>query len=343
MRVGMYYNNHRVEVEELPVPEVGKGEILIKVMASGICGSDVLEWYRIKKAPLVLGHELAGEIVEVGDGIAKFKKGDRVFATHHVPCGECYWCVDGHETACPVFQTKSNFDPGGFSEYLKVSGKSIDTGTLLLPDEMSCEQGSFIEPLGTVVRGLRAVSLKPGDTLLVLGCGIAGLLMIKVARALGAGRIIATDINDYRLEAATRFGAEKTVRADGDIPGSIRETTGGRLADKVIVCAGVLSAAQQALESVDRGGTILFFAVPKPGEALNIDLTPFWRNDVVLKTCYGAAPLDNRQAMELIRAGSVEVRDLITHRYGLEEIMLGFRTASEGKSCLKVIIKPHEG
>jgi L-iditol 2-dehydrogenase len=339
----MYYNNGKVEIEELPVPKVGKRDILVKVMASGICGSDVLEWYRIKKAPLVLGHELAGEIVEVGDEVTKFKRGDRVFATHHVPCDECHWCLGGHQTACPVFQTRNNFDPGGFSEYLRVSGKSIDTGTLLLPDEMSYEQGSFIEPLGTVVRGLRAVALKPGDTVLVLGCGNAGLLMIKLARALGAGRIIATDIDDYRLEAARRFGAEKSVRAEADIPGAIREMNGGRLADKVIVCAGVLSAGQQALESVDRGGTILFFAVPKPGETLDMDLNPFWRNDISLRTCYGAAPLDNRQAMELIRAGNVDVKDLITHRYGLEEIMKGFKTAIEGRNCLKVIMKPHEG
>ena len=343
MRVGMYYSNSRVDVEEMPIPKVGSRDILVKVMASGICGSDVLEWYRIKKAPLVLGHELTGEVIEVGEEITKFRRGDRVFTTHHVPCDECHWCLNGHQTACAVFQTKTNFNPGGFSEYLRVSGRSIDTGTFPLPDEISYEEGSFIEPLGTVVRGLRAVALKPGDTLSVLGCGIAGLLMIKLARALGAGRIIATDINDYRLEAAKRFGAEKTIRADGDIPGSIRELNGGRLADKVIVCAGVLSAAQQALESVDRGGTILFFAVPNPGETLNIDFNPFWRNDIRLKTCYGAAPLDNRQAMELIRAGNVTVKDLITHRFSLEEISKGFKAASEGRNCLKVIIKPHEG
>jgi L-iditol 2-dehydrogenase len=300
-----------------------------------------MEWYRIKKAPLVLGHELTGEIVEVGKEITKFRQGDRVFATHHVPCNECHFCLTGHQTACQVFQTKNNFDPGGFSEYLKVSGKSIDTGTFILPHEMSYEQGSFIEPLGTVVRGLRAINLKPGDTLLVLGCGIAGLLMIKLARALGAGRIIATDIDDYRLEAARRFGAERAVRADSDVPGEIQDANNGRLADKAIICAGALSPARQALESVDRGGTVLFFAVPKPGETIDIDFNPFWRNDVSLKTCYGAAPIDNLQAMELIRAGNVDVRDLITHRFSLEEIAKGFKAAGEGKNCLKVIIKPH--
>ena len=342
MRVGMYYNNSKVELEELPVPKVGARDILIKVMASGICGSDVLEWYRIKKAPLVLGHELAGEVVEVGDAITEFKPGDRVFATHHVPCDACHWCVRGHQTACPVFQTKNNFDPGGFAEYLRVTGKSIETGTLVLPDSVSYEQGSFIEPLGTVVRGMRAIEISPGDTLAVLGCGLAGLLMIKVARALGAGSIIATDVDAYRLEAAKRFGAQVAIRADADLPAAIREVTGGRLADKVIVCAGVLSAAQQALLAVDRGGTVLFFAVPNPGEMLSVDLTPFWRNDVRMKTCYGAAPLDNRQALDLITAGSVEVRDMITHRFGLADIAKGFRTAGAGKDCLKVIITPHD-
>ncbi len=342
MRVGMYYSNSRVEVEEKSVPRVGPKDILVKVMASGICGSDVLEWYRIKKAPLVLGHELAGEIVEVGAEITKFKRGDRVFTTHHVPCDECHFCLTGHQTACQIFQTKNNFDPGGFSEYLKVSGKSIDTGTFLLPEEMSYEQGSFIEPLGTVVRGLRAIDLKPGYSLLVLGCGIAGLLMIKLARALGAGRIIATDIDEYRLEAARRFGAEKAVHAGSDVPTVLRDANKGRLADKVIICAGAVPPARQALESVDRGGTVLFFAVPKPGETIDIDFNPFWRNDVSLKTCYGAAPLDNLQAIELIRAGNVEVRDLITHRYGLEEITKGFKAAGEGRNCLKVIIKPHK-
>lgn len=341
MRVGMYYSNSKVEVEEMPVPIVGPRDILIKVIASGICGSDVLEWYRIKKAPLVLGHEVSGEIVEVGEGITKFKKDDRVFTTHHVPCDECRFCLTGHHTACQVFQTKNNFNPGGFSEYLKVSGRSIDTGTFLLPGGMSYEEGSFVEPLGTVVRGLRAIDLKPGNSLLVIGCGIAGLLMIKLARALGAGRIIATDIDNYRLEAAQRFGAEKAIQAGGNILDAIKEVNHGRLADRVIVCAGALPAAKQALQSVERGGTILFFAVPNPGETLDIDLNPFWRNDVSLKTCYGAAPLDNIQAIELIRAGNVDVKDMITHRFGLEEIAKGFKTAGEGKNCLKVIIKPH--
>jgi len=342
MLVGMYYNNKRVELEEMPVPEVGPHDILIKVMASGICGSDVLEWYRIKKAPLVLGHEVAGEVVDVGNSVKQFKKGDRVFTTHHVPCGQCYFCQRGHETACHFFQTKNNFTPGGFSEYLRISGKSVETGTLVLPDTVSYEEGSFVEPLGTVVRGIDAIDLKEGDTVIVLGCGIAGLLMIKMCLSHGAGKIFATDIDGYRLEAARRLGVRDALHAREDIEGTLRTKNNGRLADKVIVCAGSLSAAQQSLKLVERGGTILFFAVPNPGDMVEIDLSPFWRNDVTIKTCYGAAPMDNIKALSLIEKKIITVTDLITHRLSLKDIGMGFDIVARGEDCLKVIIMPFE-
>ncbi|HOP85540.1 MAG TPA: alcohol dehydrogenase catalytic domain-containing protein [Syntrophorhabdaceae bacterium] len=340
MLVGMYYNNKKVEVEELPIPEIGDNDILIKVIASGICGSDVLEWYRIKKAPLVLGHEVAGEIVETGKNIRHLKEGDRVFSTHHVPCEECYFCKKGHETACEVFHTKNNFTPGGFSQYLKVSGKSVHTGTLLLPDTMSFEEGSFIEPLGTVVRGLRAINIHEDDTIAILGCGIAGLLMLKLARAKGVKKIIVTDINEFRLSSAEKFGAIKALKPNESVEETIKEINEGRLADKVIVCAGSLDAARQSLRLVERGGTILFFAVPNPNEVVEIDFTPFWRNDISIKTCYGAAPIDNKIALELIDKKIIQVSELITHRFGIKEIQKAFSIAVSGEDCLKIIIEP---
>jgi L-iditol 2-dehydrogenase len=341
VKVGMYYSNSRVEVRETDIPAVGAHEILVKVAACGICGSDIMEWYRIKKAPLVLGHELSGEVVEAGAEITAFKKGDRVFSTHHVPCGGCHYCLNGHETACEVFQKVNNHTPGGFSQFLKISGKSLETGTFILPEEVSFDQATFIEPLGTAVRGLRAAGLKPGDSVVILGSGIIGLLMIKLARALGAGKIMATDINELRLQAAARYGAEHTLNASGDVAAAVKQLNGGRPADKVILCTGVLSAARQAITCVDKGGTIVFFAVPKPGQEIGIDFNPFWRNDVTIKTCYGAAPLDNAQAMELIRCGSVQVEDMITHRFPLEKIGEGFAAAARGEDCLKVLIYPN--
>lgn len=340
MKVGMYYRNNDVRVEEQATPVVGDDDLLIKVMASGICGSDLMEWYRIKRAPLVLGHELTGEIVEVGKNVTEYKKGERVFATHHVPCDECSECLIGHTTACRTFQEKNNFAPGGFAEYLRVSGRSVRTGILRLPATMSFETGTFIEPLATVVRAYRTTGLNPGDSVMIYGSGLAGILFVKLAKALGAGTVIVSDINDYRLAAAKAAGADFVVNAREDVPAEIVRHN-GRLADKVIICTGAASAAEAALTSVERGGVILFFAVGAPGETLAIDFNPFWRNDISLKTCYGAAPLDNRQALELLSRGTVKVDDMITHRFPLTEIGQAFATAAQPDGVLKVIVEPH--
>lgn len=340
MKVGMYYNNSDVRVEEQPVPVTGDNDVLIKVIASGICGSDLMEWYRIKRAPLVLGHELTGEIVEIGKNVAGFKNGDRVFATHHVPCDECSYCLSGHTTACKVFQEKNNFTPGGFSQFLRVTGRSVNTGILKLPETMSYETGTFIEPLATVVRAMRTINLTPGDSVMIYGSGLAGILFVKLAKALGAGSVIVSDINDYRLRMAQKAGADFVVSAKDNVPEFITAKN-GRLADKVIICTGALSAAQAALQSVDRGGIILFFAVAKPGETIAVDFNPFWRNDISFKTCYGAAPIDNRQAMELLRCGSVKVDDMVTHRFSIDEIGQAFRTAAQADGTLKVIVEPN--
>jgi len=338
MKVGVYYNNSDVRLEEQPVPEVGDDDILIKVMASGICGSDLLEWYRVKRAPLVLGHELTGKIVETGKNIKKFKVGDRVFSTHHVPCGECRYCLTDHETACEVFQDTNNFEPGGFSQFLKVSGRSIKTGTLKLPDDISYETGTFIEPLATVVRAFRTIDIKPGESIMIFGAGLAGILFVKLAKVLGAGNIIVSDINEYRMTMAKKAGAGLTLPFEKDIPQFIK-TNNGRLADKVVISTGALTAAEAALKCVDKGGTVLFFAVSKPGIA--IDFNPYWRNDISFKTCYGAAPLDNNQALELLRTGAVSVDDMITHRFKIDDICDAFKTAALPDYNLKVIIEPN--
>lgn len=339
MRVAMYYSNKDVRVEEMPTPEIGRGEILVKVMASGICGSDVMEWYRIKKAPRVLGHEITGEIVEIGEGVKNYKKGDRVFVSHHVSCNTCRYCLSGYHTACDTLH-KTNYDPGGFAEYLRIPEINVDRGVYLLPENMSFEEGTFIEPLGCVLRGQRLANIKPGQSILVIGSGISGLLNINLARALGAGRIIATDINKYRLDSALRFGADAVIHASENVSKRVRELNEKRLADCVIICTGAMPAINQALQSVDRGGTILFFAVPEPGINVSIPITDFWRNEIKIMTSYGAGPADLAIALELLKNKRVNVKDMITHRLSLSEAGLGFKLVSEGKESLKVIIEP---
>ena len=340
MRVATYYNNRDVRLEEIPSPKIGPGEVLIKVVASGICGSDVMEWYRVKKAPRVLGHEIAGEIVEVGAGVARYKVGDRVFVSHHVPCNTCRYCLNGHHTLCDTLRS-TNFDPGGFAEYLRVPTINVDRGVFVLPGEVSFEEGVFIEPLACVERGQRIAGLNPGQTVLVMGSGISGLLHVALARASGAGCVIATDVSEYRLKAARQFGADECLHAKEDVPSRLRQLLGGRLPDLVIVCAGTTAAYEQALQCVDRGGKILCFALLEPGVNVSIPFFDFWNDGITLLSTYGGSPVDIAGAIELIRAHRLPLHEMITHRLPLAETGLGFRLVAEAKESIKVIIEPH--
>ena len=336
----MYYNNRDVRLEEIPTPRIGPGELLIKVLASGICGSDVMEWYRIKKAPRVLGHEIAGEIIEVGKGVDQYKVGDRVFVSHHVPCNTCQYCLNGFHTLCDTLRS-TNFDPGGFAEYIRVPQINVDRGVFILPEEVSFEDGVFIEPLACVLRGQRLARFKPGQSVFVIGSGISGALHIALARASGARWVIASDINEFRLKAAKRFGADETILAKEVNPMKIRKINQGRLADLAIVCAGTISAYIQALQSVDRGGTVLCFAPLEPGLNFVFPFFDFWNNGITLLSTYGGSPFDITNAIELMRTQRLPLREMITHRLPLEETGLGFQLVAEAKDSIKVIIEPH--
>ena len=314
MRVAMYYSNQDVRVEEIPVPGIGPGELLLRVQASGICGSDVMEWYRLTRAPLVLGHEVAGEVVQVGEGVERFREGDRLVVTHHVPCNACHYCLTGHHTVCDTIR-QTHFDPGGFSEYLRVPAINVDRGAFKLPDGISFEEASFAEPLACVLRGQQRANIQAGQGVIVLGSGLAGRLHIHLAGALFIFLARQPDRPDYRLEAARRFGADVTISARDDVPARLREVNDGRLADLVIVCTGAPTALNQALQSVERGGTVLFFAPTEPGVTLSVSVNDiFFTNDAPLTTTYAASPANLAAALELIGAGSVRVGEMSSHR-----------------------------
>ncbi len=341
MYVAMYYNNNDVRIEEMSVPEINDNELLVKVQASGICGSDVMEWYRIKKAPLVLGHEMAGDVVQVGKNVEKYKVGDRVFVSHHVPCNTCRYCLDDQHTLCDTLHS-TNFYPGGFAEYLRVPEINVDRGVFLLPKEMSYDEGVFIEPLACVVRGMRIVGMKPGASVLVIGSGIAGLLHIKLARALGAGRVIATDIDDYRLETAKKLGADMVINAKENVTEKVKKYNDGRLADIVVLCTGALPAVKQAIDSVDRGGTLLFFAPTEPGVEIPFPLFDLWNKGVNMVSTYAGGPRDIADAIELIRFKKVTVTDMISHKLPLSEAAKGFKLVAQAQESIKVVLYPQK-
>ena len=325
MRVAVYYNNQDVRMEERARPEIGPGEVLVKVLASGICGTDVMQWYRIKKAPRVLGHEITGKIVESKS--EKYKVGQRVFVSHHVPCNKCKYCLEGNHSACETLH-KGNYDPGGYSEFIRVPRINVEQGIYILPDNVSYEEGTMIEPLACVIRGQRLIKLKENQVVLILGSGVSGLLNIQLAKLKGA-KVIATDINEYRLNKAKEFGADKVINADQNL--NIK-------ADRIIISTGALPAVEQAFNCIDRKGIILFFAIPE--ENIKIPIEDFWRNEITITSSYGAAPVDLEESLGLIKNRKINIKDMITHKLPLEGIQQGFKIVSDAKESLKVVLEP---
>jgi len=323
MKVAVYYSASDIRIEERPKPRIGDGEILIKMKRCGICGSDLMEWYRIKKAPRILGHEMVGVIAESKAG--KYKTGDRVFVSHHVPCNNCKYCNEGNHTACETLH-KGNFDPGGFSEYIRVPKVNVDFGTHVLPENVSMDEGTMIEPLACCVRGQRVIDVRPNHVVLIPGAGISGLLNIQIAKLRGA-YVISTDVDDYRLERAKEFGADKVVNAEGNLDVK---------ADRIIMCTGARSAFEKMWYNLDRKGRILTFAIPK--EDMIVPSENFWRNEYAMASSYGAAPSDIGESLDLISSGRVKVSGMITDHFSLDDILEGWRAAGKGGRTLKVLI-----
>ena len=341
MKAAVYYTNDDIRIEEMPVPEIGPGEILVRIESSGICGSDVMEWYRVKKAPLVLGHEIAGTVEKVGAEVGRFTPGDRVSVAHHVPCEQCRYCIKGQYSLCETLRT-TNFDPGGFAEFVRVPEINVEKGTFPIPDGLSFDAAAFIEPLACVVRGLNQTRFTEGDDVLVLGSGISGLLFIKLLRTKGAGRIVTTDIDPARLEAAIRMGADEALDAKKATPERLKELNDGRLFDLAVTCAGVEPVVLQALRSVDRGGTVLLFAPLAPGVEITIPFFDVWRDQLTIVSTYAGPPADSREAIDLLASGEIEVDDMITHRLPLDRTAEGFKLVAQGAESIKVIIRPRE-
>ncbi len=345
MKIARYYNNNDVRLDELPKPEIGPGEFLVKVKLSGICGSDILEYYRLAKMKklgvdsLVLGHEIVGDIVEVGKDVKDLKIGDRVFVSHHVPCFECHHCLLGHHTACHLLHN-TNYDPGGFAEYLRVPQINIEKkGVYVLDDDISYDEGVLIEPLGCVCRAQRLADIRKGQTLLILGSGVSGLLHLKLAKAKGIERVIMTDIREYRLKKAKEFGAHGIITANNDVLAEVRKVNDERTPDCIIVCTGALSAARQAIECAGPGCKIIFFAVPKPGINLEIPINDYWRNEIKIMTSYGAAPEDLDESYNWIKSKKIRITDIISHRFPLSKVREAFEVVCEADESMKVLIE----
>ena len=337
MKVAYWYNNKDIRIEEIPTPKPKSKEMLVKVISCGICGSDIVEWYRLPRAPLVQGHEIGAQVVSVGKSVKKYKPGDRVFIAPKVPCMKCYYCKNGHYPQCSEVKERL---PGGFAEYILVPEILIENGTYLLPENITFDQSTFIEPLACVVRAQRLAGMKKGQSVLVIGCGMSGLLNVKLARTKGC-KIIAADINKKKLEIALQMGADIAINAADNIAERLVAET-GKKADVIFLCASADSAVEQAWKCVDKGGVIVLFAVPGPDKKVVVPINDFWMKEITILTSYYCGPPDIIEAMKLIEWHNVTVDDLITHRLPLTDIVKGFQLVTDGRKSIKVIIKPNE-
>jgi L-iditol 2-dehydrogenase len=336
MKISVWHNNKDIRLKEIPRPEPGPGEMLVKVHSCGICGSDIVEWYRLPRAPLVQGHEIGGEVVQTGESVDRFSKGDRVFIAPKVPCKKCRYCENGNYPVCSEIGERL---PGGFAQYILVPESLIENGTYLLSENISYDQSTFIEPLACVVRAQRLAQVQENQTVMIMGSGMSGLLHVKLAKKKNC-RVIAVDINEKKLKVARQFGADMTMAPED----FTHQMAAGNMekADVVMLCTSALPAIEQAWKMVDKGGAVIFFAVPDPDKEVVVPVNDLWTSEIRILTSYYCGPPDIVESMELLASGAIEVDDMITHRLPLKDTDKGFALVDDGVESIKVIIRPNE-
>jgi len=338
MKAAMYYSLDDIRIQDVPKPKIGVDEILVEMKACGVCGSDLMEWYLRSRAPLVLGHEPAGVIVEAGKNVKNFSVGDRVFAHHHVADLTCYYCKHGDYTLCPQF-AQTHLEPGGFAQYFKVPAPNLQIDTLKLPDNVSYEEATLIEPVGCCIRAQNKVGVQKGDSVAVIGAGPSGIIHAMLAKAAGAKEVLITDLVDYRLRMAERLGADLALNhQDENVVERVKEATENRGADIVVVTAPNARAVEDSVQMVRRGGRILLFAPTQPDQYARLSPHRLFFSEITVVPSYSVSHIETRKALQLITSGRLKAKELITHRFPLSQTREAFQTAAKSKECLKTIV-----
>ncbi len=341
MKVAVYYSNSDIRLDKRPIPSIGPGELLVKIEACGLCGGDVMEWYLVHKAPLILGHEPTGTVVEIGQGVERFKVGDRVFVHHHVPCFSCHECRRGYFTMCEHFP-KSNIHPHGFAEYIRVPEENVRHDTHLLPDHMSFEEGTLVEPMACVVKGIKLSGIHPGDTVAVIGAGLMGLGFTQLGRVWGAAKIVAFDFSDWRISKALEMGADYGINPEEveDPLEALKELNEGRGADSVIVTPNGVKAYEFGLMLAGKGSTVHLFSPSKPDETITIKPNDLFFREITLTTTYSCNHIDTHQALGFLASGRINGKAMITHQWGLHQVAEAISMFFKAEDSIKSVIIP---
>ena len=336
MKAVVLRDEGRLTVESWPRPATGERELLIRVRGCGLCGSDIAKILAARpRAAAVLGHEVVGEVVEIGPGASGFTPGDRVVVAHHVPCGTCHYCARGSASMCRAFQT-SNLDPGGFAEYVRVPAPNVVHATFRLPADVDDEAASFVEPLACCLRAVRRAAVHPGDTTVIVGLGSIGCLFVALGKRAGAA-VVGVDPITERRDLAKRLGADATGAPD-TIAGPVMELASGRGADQVIMTGGGADALRWAASIVRDGGMMHVFA-GGTGDVLPIPFDALYHRELTITATYSSSPADLAEAFRLITSREVVVDRLITHRLPLHRLADGVDLMRR-REALKVFVTP---
>ncbi len=340
MQAAKLYSFKDIRIEEVPIPTVGEGELLVKVETSGICSGDVVPWYIEKKAPLVPGHEPAGVVVKVGGGVTNFKEGDRIVLHHHAPCMECHLCRRHLFSMCPTWR-RTNLDPGGMAQYVRLPKTNVAHDTLKLAAETSFEAGALVEPTACCVSAMRRLQINADDTLVVLGLGVMGILNIVVAKFYGVKQIIGVDRVGFRMQKALEVGADAVVDfSKQELKQEVAKLTDGRMATKIIVGPGSIAAMESAMELIGVGGTICLFTPTQGDERWSISPAKLYFEAVSVVASYSCGPTDTQEALRIVESTEkpFPTETLITHRFPLQDFAKAFELMAAAGDSLKVMI-----
>jgi L-iditol 2-dehydrogenase len=330
----------RVAVRDLPIPKLAAGDILVRMEASGICGTD-LEKIEGQLGPGgILGHEVSGTIERVASDITAYKVGDRIVAHHHVPCYHCQDCSQGNFTLCNEFK-KSNIDPCGFAENFRVPQYNVERGAVIpLPPDLSFEEGSLIEPTACCIRAIRRADVQEADNILVVGLGPTGLTQIQILRHATTGKIIGSDIIEARLKLGKKLGANETVNAlTEDVPAHVRRVAGEGV-DLAIVSTGNEKALNQAFGSVRKGGRVLLFGAPSQGASYQLNLSDLFSREITMLSSYSCVEAEMEEAIRLVSEKRLDLKSLISDRFQLRDGQKAMEFAKTSKTAIKTIVVP---
>ncbi len=338
MKAVQYWSNDDVRLIDVPIPDISAGEILVRVVSCGLCAADVLEWYMRPKAPVFLGHEIAGVVAKVGPGVTAFRTGDRVFVHHRAPCGHCELCRRGHETLCREHR-RPGVEPGGMAEYVRVMAAVVEKDVLPLPDGFGFEQATLVEPISCCVRALSRLSIDTSSRVLVIGAGFSGLVFAKLARLAGAASVAVVEPLPWRRQRALEFGADLAVDpAEPDIAADLVGRLGG-LATEVIVTPSSVAACEQAFDLADQAAQVLLFTPLPPEAARPFDFGRLFFAEWTVTASHGSGPADTRIALDLLASGAIDADRLVTHRFPLDEVSSAVAVAAKPGNALKCVIE----